>query len=248
MNKIDTDYMINSFNQVSQTYKEAAENVGLWNSEKDLVEQYTSNHNDKILDMGCGAGRCAIGIEKLGYKDICAIDFSPNMIVDAKSINSESMISFEVGDCTCIEKEDDTFDFIIFSFNGLMQIPKYENRLQALKELNRVLKSEKYLVFTTHDRNNGDDKYRNLWLQEEEEWNAGVRDLRLHDFGDVITFDDDNNVEYFIHIPSYKEIEKMIKDSSFELVDSFIRSKRYRESKEVYDFSDNCRFWVVKKL
>ncbi len=245
MNKIDTSYMIDSFNRVSTSYEEATLNVGLWNSEEDLVKKYTSSNNDKILDMGCGVGRVSFALESMGYTNLTGIDFSPQMINRAKKLK-KSTINFYVGDCTCIEEEENTFDFAIFSFNGLMQIPERKNRLKALKELKRVLKPNAYLVFTSHDRDNGNKKYLELWREEKLEWDNNLHDHRLHDFGDVITYDEVDEVEYFIHIPSYSEVVKLIEESGFELVDSFIRSSRYRENKEVYDFSDNCRFWIVK--
>lgn len=246
MNKIDTQYMIDSFNRVSNSYEDATIHVGLWNSERDLILKYTKSYDDKILDMGCGAGRVAFGLEELNFKNIDAIDFSPQMISKAKGLK-KSTINFQIGDCTAILKEDEIYDFAIFSFNGLMQIPRRENRLKALEELKRVLKKDCYLIFTSHDRNNGNQKYLDLWANEKLEWDNNLNDPRLHDFGDVLTFDDVDNVEYFIHIPAYDEVCELIDEAKLELVDSFIRSKRYKENKEVYDFSDNCRFWVVKK-
>lgn len=238
--------MVDSFDKVSKSYEEASKSVGLWKSEKDLILQYTDNFNDKILDMGCGVGRVSYGLEELGYTNLDAIDFSPQMIKKAKNLKN-TKINFEIGDCTEIDRDDSEYDFAIFSFNGLMQIPKRENRLRALLELKRVLKDDKYLVFTSHDRNNGNQKYIDLWNQEQVEWDYGINDPRLHDFGDVITFDDVDEVEYFIHIPTFEEVKALIHEAGLTLVDSFIRSKRYRESKEVYEFSDNCRFWIVKK-
>lgn len=247
MNKIDKNYMVDSFNKVSNAYVNATSEVGLWNSEKDLILKYTNSKDDIILDMGCGAGRCALGIEKLGFKNIEAIDFSPEMIKSAKNITEDTVVTFEIGDCTNIAKPDDYYDFAIFSFNGLMQIPKNENRLKALKELKRVLKNNAVLIFTSHDRDNGNEKYKQLWIDEKIEWDNNLNDPRLHDYGDVITFDDVDDVEYFIHIPSYEEVLSLINESGLKLVDSFIRDKQYKEKKEVYNFSDNCRFWIVKK-
>ncbi len=243
--KIDREYMIESFNNVSDEYGNAVSNVGIWESELDLINTYADNKSMKILDMGCGAGRCAFGLENMGYQYIDAIDFSPLMIEKAKQVKSTSKINFEVGDCTCIEKASDTYDFILFSFNGLMQIPKHEHRVKALSELHRVLNKGGVLIFTTHDRNNGDRRYIKLWEEEKALWDKNKQDERLHEFGDVLSFDDNNEVEYFIHIPDYKEIEMMLSD--FTILESFIRSEKYVEKKEVQDFSDDCRFWVVRK-
>ncbi len=245
--KINKDYMINSFDNVSSEYGEAVKNVGIWESEKDLINKYAIDKKIRILDMGCGAGRCAYGIEGLGYKNIDAIDFSKLMIKKAKAVCDNSSINFEVGDCTTINKDKDIYDLIIFSFNGLMMIPKQENRVKALNELHRVLKDDGIFIFTTHDRDNGDRWYKQQWLNEKKLWDCNKHDKRLHEFGDVLSYDGIDKTEYFIHIPNYDEVESLV-SSKFEILDSFIRSHRYKEKREVVDFSDDCRFWVVKKI
>ncbi len=247
MSKICNDYMVDSFNKSSKSYDIATVKVGLWASEKDLILKYFINKDEAILDMGCGAGRTSLGMEMLGYTNIVAVDFAPQMIECAINNSINSNIKYCVGNCVDLSYDDKMFSYVLFSFNGLMQIPDHNNRLRALQELYRVLKVGGIFIFTTHDRDNGNQKYLEMWDQEKVLWNKGLQDYRLHQFGDVITFDEVDNVEYYIHIPSYKEVELLLTEVGFKIEDSFIRSKRYKESKQVYDFSDNCRFWIVSK-
>ena len=56
---------------------------GLWESEKYAVSKYCSP-SDKIIDIGCGAGRISINLYELGYKNITGIDILKSMIIQAK--------------------------------------------------------------------------------------------------------------------------------------------------------------------
>lgn len=123
---------------------------------------------DKILDIGCGAGRITFALYDLGYKNILGIDLSEEMITECNSIkgNRNANINFLVADAAKIPFEDNSFDVCIFSFNGLMTIPKYENRLCAVKEIYRILKSDGKFIFTAHDINN--IKFLDYWKTEKE--------------------------------------------------------------------------------
>lgn len=246
MKKINNEYMEDSFNNLAKEYLEYNK-VGLWESEKKLIKKYFTNKNKSILDMGCGSGRTTFGLEQLEYQNIVAVDFASKMIAEAKEQQKlNSIIKFEIGNCLNLKYESNQFDYILFSFNGLMQIPKKQNRIKALQELHRVLKTEGILIFTTHDRDNGDDYYKKQWQKEEIMWKSKRQDKRLYDFGDVITTNHEE--EYFIHIPNCKEIEQMLKISKFNLMETFIRSKEVEENTKVKNMSDDCRFWIAKKL
>lgn len=57
-------------------YAYAAENVGLWNSERIVFEKYIPK-SSKIIEFGCGAGRISLGLSALGYGNITATRFRP---------------------------------------------------------------------------------------------------------------------------------------------------------------------------
>ena len=81
MNKKELNDFYNSKNnQIHYTY--AIDNVGLWESEKILIEKYISK-DAKILDLGCGAGRTTINLYRLEYKDIIGLDYSEKLIESA---------------------------------------------------------------------------------------------------------------------------------------------------------------------
>lgn len=134
-------HMYNESHNVKHYYA-AIDDVGLWESEKIILNHYIKK-NESLLDLGCGAGRTTINLYKLGYSNILGIDFSEKMIQSAIhycSINNLN-IPFLRCDITNLSFNDSSFDSAFFSYNGLMCIPEQKNRLCALKEIHRVLKT-----------------------------------------------------------------------------------------------------------
>ena len=106
----------------------------------------------KMLDMGVGGGRTTLHFAKL-VKEYVGIDYSEKMIIKCKKRFSgyPNNISFKVCDARSMEMfEDNTFDFILFSFNGIDYI-SHNDRLKALREIQRVGKHGGYFCFSTHN-------------------------------------------------------------------------------------------------
>ncbi len=227
-----------------QHYTNAAVKVGLWKSEEAVFTQIFDKE-DTLLECGCGAGRISIGLWELGYTRMLGIDFCKEMIVEARRLSQllGYGLSFRLGDATTLQFEADLFDGIVFGFNGLMQIPKAENRKKALKEIKRVLKEGGYFVFTTHDR--GLLKRRVFWIEEKKRWKEGVQDPELEEYGDRLFDSPDGKI--FMHIPTVKEIKDLLKEVGFVLHQTVLRSELANEPPEVREFSDQCRFWIVRK-
>ena len=139
--------------QVVADYAAAAENVGLWNSERKIFFSKIGKE-EKILELGCGAGRISLGLWENGYRDITATDFAPNMVAAAREIFARRNADIKTRVCDAINPdfEDESFDAVIFGFNGLMQIPKSERRRKAVSEIFRILRRGGRFIFTTHDR------------------------------------------------------------------------------------------------
>lgn len=229
---------------VVEHYAEAAANVGLWSSEEKIFTR-VFQPSDSILELGCGAGRIAIGLYELGFDKILASDYSRPMVNRARELATtlEYRIPFRVCDATQLEFEENVFDGVIFGFNGLMQIPKAANREQALKEIFRVLRPGGWFVFTSHDREKS--VHREFWMQEQQRWEREVQKAELDDFGDRT--EATHHGAHFMHVPTMAEMEGVLERVGFHLEASVMRSEIAHESKAVEDFSDDCRFWVVQK-
>ena len=84
--KIDTNFVRECWEDPSHLtdYVEAVDGVGLWDSERLVVSRYLSKE-DRILDIGCGAGRTTIALYRLGYSKVRGVDLSRGMIEHATS-------------------------------------------------------------------------------------------------------------------------------------------------------------------
>lgn len=241
--KVVRDYFENP--RVVRDYAAAAENVGLWASEKTVIEKFVPK-SAAVLELGCGAGRIARGLGALGYENIVATDFSSAMVESARALAQKygDKTVCKVCDATHICFAPRSFDAVIFGFNGLMQIPKSKNRQKALAEIFRVLKPDGVFIFTTHERDVG--RNQAYWESERRRWAHNCQDPVLDDFGDVFYGGDHGNV--YIHSPSDAEISDMLNKVGFSVVFKSFRSEICRETPAVEDFSDDCVFRVVKKL
>jgi ubiquinone/menaquinone biosynthesis C-methylase UbiE len=109
--------------------------------------------NMKMLDIGVGGGRTTIHFAKL-VKEYVGVDYAKNMIAACKKrFPVTKNISFKVADARKLtDFDDNSFDFVLFSFNGLDYISHYD-RIEALKEIKRVLKNGGIFVFSSHNLN-----------------------------------------------------------------------------------------------
>lgn len=225
-------------------YSEAVSRVGLWESEKIVFGKVFSTEHS-LLEVGCGAGRISIGLWNLNYRNLTGIDYSADMIRNARRINKSLNcgIHFKKGNALDLRFDDNCFEGVIFGFNGMMQIPGHENRKQVMKEVCRVLKKDHYFVFTTHDR--GLSKHRKFWDKERLLWRKGQQNPVIDDFGD--RYEDTPHGKMFMHVPDTQEIRTDLKDAGFSVEADSLRSTIANEREVVRNFSDECRFWVAKK-
>ena len=231
-------------NGVVDHYAQAAADVGLWISEEKIFRRVFQPDN-VILELGCGAGRIAIGLYELGYKQVLATDYSRPMVTRARelSISLEYRIPTRVCDATKLEFEEGCFDGVIFGFNGLMQIPQAANREQALGEIFRVIKPGGWFVFTSHDRERS--THQHFWQQERARWAEASQQPELDDFGDRT--EATHHGEHFMHVPSMSEMTQVLESVGFRIEATVMRSELVKEPPAVEDFSDDCRFWVIQK-
>ncbi|MDJ0662828.1 MAG: class I SAM-dependent methyltransferase [Crocosphaera sp.] len=106
----------------------------------------------KMLDLGVGGGRTTQHFFPL-VKDYIGVDYSSAMINACQQRFNQSYpsITLMVGDARNLSDfEDNSFDFILFSFNGIDYI-SHEHRLKVLQEISRIGKSGGYFFFSSHN-------------------------------------------------------------------------------------------------
>ncbi len=232
-------------------YARAAHFLGLWESERILIERFFPDKAAPLLEAGCGAGRATLGLWQLGFTQITAFDFAEELVEQAGYLAAErgaTAITLLVADATDLKKShplrDTVFFGALFFFNGLMQIPGREHRRAALRELHRVCALGAPFLFTTHDRDASPTE-RVLWRLETERWVHAVQDPRLVEFGD--RYFEDEAGRTFMHLPDRAEILADLAATGWTHEYDAMRTELARESRAVRDFSDECRFWVARK-
>ena len=228
----------------AREYVDAVTAIGLWQSERLLIDRYLPR-DGAVLDIGCGAGRTTFGLYEAGYHRVTGYDLSAAMIAAARRIAAKrgQPIRFDVGDAVAMPYDDASFAGALFSAQGFMCIPGSERRLQALRDVRRVLRPGAHFVFTTHDR--ASPRFQEFWREERARWDRGEQDARLLEFGDRII--PDSGVPTYIHIPARAEVESLVADAGFILVEDRLRSELAVESEAIRKFSAECRMWVVRR-
>jgi SAM-dependent methyltransferase len=137
-----------------------------WNS-RDIVEEYTLEPflypgerfalnryypnglaSVRVLDLGCGSGRSTRILKQMGA-DVVGVDISSGLISAAKSAAPE--IEFVVADAQQLPFEDESFDTVMFSFNGLDYVNPRQRRTKAVQEIHRVLKAAGIFMVSHHN-------------------------------------------------------------------------------------------------
>ena len=108
----------------------------------------------KMLDLGVGGGRTTLHFAHL-VREYVGADYSEAMIIECRKrfAGCPAHISFRVCDARSMDLfEAQSFDFILFSHNGLDYVD-HEDRLKTLKEILRVGKQDGDFCFLTHNLN-----------------------------------------------------------------------------------------------
>ena len=111
----------------------------------DLIRSKMSNMS--MLDIGVGAGRTSQYFAPLARSYI-GIDYSPKMI--DKCMERFPSIRFMSEDIRKKLFDKDTFDFILFSWNGIDYID-LDDREKAIKNIYETLKPNGLFFFSTHN-------------------------------------------------------------------------------------------------
>ena len=233
-------------------YARAAHFMGLWASERLLIERHFTDLSTPLLEAGCGAGRATLGLWDAGYRNLTAFDFAEELLDQARTLATErgaAAIRFHNADATALVKcpaiGDVTYGGALFFFNGLMQIPGREKRRAALRGLHRVCRPGAPLLITTHDRDQNQVE-RSLWRLEALRWERGEQDPRLLEFGDRY-FEEEGTGRTFMHLPDRTEILEDFAATGWTHTFDALRKVVAKESRAVRDFSDECRFWVAHR-
>jgi 2-polyprenyl-3-methyl-5-hydroxy-6-metoxy-1,4-benzoquinol methylase len=116
-----------------------------------MIEEYLTNPEMRILDVGCGTGRHAINLATKGYNNITGVDLSPSLIRAAKE-NAKAKnvrVDFRVGDAREMHFENE-FDAAICLCEGAFGLLENDDEnYKVLKAVHKSLKQGGIFILTT---------------------------------------------------------------------------------------------------
>lgn len=121
---------------------------GLFPAEERLLREWWPPPPARVLDLGCGAGRTTVELDRRGYR-VVGIDVSSALLDRARARHPH--LDVRRMDATALAFQDESFDAALFSFNGLDCLHPVTARQQCLHEVHRVLVPGGIFAFSTHN-------------------------------------------------------------------------------------------------
>src|SRR5665213_917835 len=122
-------------NAAGDQWIEVFQQRGVWQLTRDIVDRWVARnsvffgmisrlvpHGSKVLELGCGPGRHALGSATLGYQ-VLGLDIDPEIVrqaqVNAREVAPECGATFEVGDMFNLEATAPRGTFMAITHGGV---------------------------------------------------------------------------------------------------------------------------------
>lgn len=219
-------------------YARTATQIGLWESERIMVQRYFAPTDD-LLEVGCGGGRAGLGMLKLGYTGLQLTDFSEAMVSITRGVLADANPTWAAlvaqQDATALTYADASFDGVIYAFNGLMCLPDRAARLAALRSIHRVLRPQGILIFTAPDREKGKNAahWKDQTLPAD-----GIPGNRWHET---------ETSPVFMHSSNEAETRELLSATGFTVIECPLSTEVATDGPLVQEFAGETRFFVARK-
>ena len=209
-----------------------------------IIVECLSDKKIKLLDVGCGTGKRAKGIQsKLKLIELYGCDLSPNMIEIAK----HNIKNAKVLNMMNLTYKNNTFDAVTCLFNTFGYLDKKSDRIKVLNNFNRILKPGG-LVFIDvmnlfHLGENVKFK-RSVFTVFKEVVDAFVKHNKIGDkyFSIQVV---DKKIKGYVHGFSPKELDGLAKKSNFNIEKKLIIG--YDSGKKRKRITQGQLFYILRK-
>jgi ubiquinone/menaquinone biosynthesis C-methylase UbiE len=208
-----------------QRYSDIIEK-GLFEQESEAVA-YFDQPPSRVLDLGCGAGRTTKQLAEAGF-DVVGLDVSRGMVEAGSELAAGP--EYVHASATHIPFENESFDNVLFAFNGIDYLPTESDRETALLEIHRVLKDDGWFVFCSHNPRYvvGSDPYNPFgYLRMIKFWLLNVRHGRVTETYKYDVTEEGLTETHFI---TPEEQREQLRSAGFEPVTTISRFRSDRLS------------------
>ena len=158
--KVKKDWWKKTFNDMYFiSYDEDFSNKDTKEQVNFVIQHANIKKTDKILDLGCGIGRHAIALAKLGY-NVSGLDFSKDLIKIARDNAKKAgvKVNFFTGDMRNI-KIIKKFDVVICLFTTFGYFSKNEN-IKVLKQISKIIPNDGRVIIDMYDYKKVFEKFK----------------------------------------------------------------------------------------
>lgn len=138
------------------------EKEGFVDNEEEIILNVLALKSVRILDLGCGTGRTTKALYDLGFTNILGADYSLNMVKLAKE--KYPAIRFTQEDATSLSFSDESFDVVLFLYQGIDCIESDKERLAAYHEIFRILRPGGIFLHSAHNSFWLNKRFRTTWI------------------------------------------------------------------------------------
>ena len=151
-----------------------------------------------LLDIGCGIGYVAMATKALfPDAEVVGVDVSPAVVAEAKQLDSQHLIQYDVSTESSMPYENDRFDFAVCR----MSIHHYPGVPKHLREVHRLLKPQgTYLIIDVVPDSGKHDEWLNRLFMGRED--GHVKFYTLVEYEELLRQSGYSvqSVEYFPHV------------------------------------------------
>ncbi|MHA1267277.1 MAG: class I SAM-dependent methyltransferase [Candidatus Helarchaeota archaeon] len=177
-----------------------------------------------LLDIGCGNGRHSILLAE-GNDQVIGVDFAVNLLkIAVEKCKSQGIqnASFVLADTSALPFKTNTFSNVIY-LSTLHHIPTQEIRVESLKDLKRILKTQGICLISVWRR----WQKRFFWYFFKQFFIIQFFKLKIIklkralEFGDIEIswkMQEGNEIQRFYHLFSKRELVKLLKAVGFEII------------------------------